>query len=232
MLARENKTPINQGTLADQVFDYLSTAILRGELRAGERLVEVDLAEKLGISRGPVREALVELEVQGLAYSEVRRGTFVKPWTKADLWEVAILRATLEALAAQLAAPHLTDEDLAYLESLSAEMEDAEHKDDLARLIDLDFAFHGMILERCKHERLQQMLDNMRLQIKLFRIITRATDYLSYPEMHRNLLDSLTMRDPERAYQAVHSHIMESAETALATLEDDKPLTIGETPLP
>jgi len=220
------QAPINQDTLSDRVFTYLSRSILSGALRADERLVEVDLAEKLGISRGPVREALVELERQGLAYSSARRGTFVKPWSKHDLWEVAVLRAALEALAARLAAANISDDDLDFLESLAEDMEYAEQNDDVKRLIDLDVAFHGRIVDLCQHERLQEALHNMRLQVRLFRIITRATDYVTYHEMHRFLLEALRERDPEIAYRAVHSHIMESAEAALAALPDEGPLTV------
>ena len=227
MFDQKQEGLINQGTLSDQVFNYLSKAILSGDLGAGERLVETDLAQTLGISRGPIREALVELERQGLAYSEVRRGTFVKPWSKDDLWEVATLRANLEALAAKLAAVHITDADLTFFEHLAEDMEHAEQDDDIERLIDLDSAFHGRLIERCQHERLQQVLGNMRLQIRLFRIVTRATDYVSYPDMHQTLIEAFRKRDPELAHEAVYAHIMESAEAALASLPDEGPLGIS-----
>ena len=227
MFDQKQEGLINQGTLSDQVFNYLSRAILSGDLQAGDRLVETDLAETLGISRGPVREALVELERQGLAYSEVRRGTFVKPWTKDDLWEVATLRANLEALVAKLAVIYITDADLAFFERVVEDMEHAEQEDDIERLIDLDCAFHSRVIERCQHERLQQVLGNMHLQIRLFRLVTRATDYVSHPEMHRTLIDAFREGNPEHAYQATYAHIMESAEAALACIPDEGPLSIS-----
>ena len=220
---------ISHKTLADQVFDYLSQAVLSGELRTGDHLVESDLSDKLGISRAPVREALAELKRQGLAYSLVRRGTFVRPWTKEDLWEVAILRATLEALAAQLAVPHITEDDLTFLEHTIEEMGDAEHADDSNRLIDLDFAFHDRVVDACRHRRLQEMLHDMRLQIRIFRIVTRRTDYATYPEMHRKLLEALRTGDPHTAQQTVYAHVMESAELALAALPDDGVLSMPAT---
>jgi DNA-binding transcriptional regulator YhcF (GntR family) len=122
---KEDNDIIDRGTLADQAFNYLSRAILNGEFRTRDRLVEDDLSEKLGISRAPLREALTELVRQGLAYNVVRRGTFVTPWTKQDLWEVAVLRSTLEELVSELAAPHITDEDIAFLEQVIAEMTEA-----------------------------------------------------------------------------------------------------------
>jgi DNA-binding GntR family transcriptional regulator len=209
---------INRRTLAEEAFDYLSTEILSGKLQAGERLIESEVAAQLGISRAPVREALTELERQGLAYSAARKGVFVKSWTRQDLWEVAILRASLEALAVRLAITHITGGDLAYLEQKIEEMEQADRADDVNRLISLDFDFHDRVVERCGHKRLQSMLQDMKLQIRIFRIVTKQTDYVSYPEMHRTFLAALRKGDPEIAYSTVYSHIMDSAELALAAM--------------
>ncbi len=229
-MSTHDQALISHRTLADEAFNYLSMAILSGELAAGERLVESELSAKLGISRAPIREALAELERQGLAYSLVRRGTFVRPWTKQDLWEVAILRATLEALAAQLAARNITDDDILFLEQTVHEMVDAEQRNDVQRLIDLDFEFHDRVVTRCQHKRLQQLLMDMRLQVRLFRIITRQTDYVTYPEMHESLLEAFRRRDPDKAHQAVYSHIMDSAKLALAAVPDDGILSIEQRP--
>lgn len=218
--------PINHKTLADQVFDYLSEAILSGELRNGDRLVESELSQKLGISRAPVREALAELERQGLAYSLVRRGTFVRPWTRQGLWEVATLRATLESLAAQLATPNITPDDLVTMERIIAEMEEADRVDDVHRLIDLDFDFHDLIVERCQHERLQRALSDMRLQIRIFRIVTKRTDYETYPKTHLDVLGALRTGDPHNVHETVYSHVMESAKLALAALPHGSVLDI------
>jgi DNA-binding GntR family transcriptional regulator len=84
-------TPMQQKTLAELAFDQIARRIVSGAIPPSTRLVEADLARELEISRAPVREALAELVRQGLAYDVVRRGVFVKPWTKRDLWEVATL---------------------------------------------------------------------------------------------------------------------------------------------
>ncbi len=218
---------IRHKTLPEEVFEVLSDAILTGDLKEGERLNETELAERMGISRAPIREALAKLERQGLAYSVARRGTFVRPWTKEDLWEVAILRATLEALAAQLAVPHITQDDLIFLERTLEEMKDAERANDAERLIDLDFAFHDRVVERCQHRRLQQLVLDMRLQVRIFRIVTRRTDYETYPDMHHDVLEALRTGDPHIAQQTVYSHVMQSAESALAALPDDGVLSLS-----
>ena len=223
------KDLIDRKTLADQAFDYLSQAILSGELRNGDRLVESELSQKLGISRAPIREALAELERQGLACSLVRRGHFVRPWTKQDLWEVAILRATLETLAAQLAIPNMTQDDLTSLEDIIKEMGEADRLSDIPRLIDLDFDFHGLIVERCQHGRLQRVLGDMHLQVRIFRIVTKRTDYETYQKTHGDLLAALRTGDPQVVQQTVYSHVMESADLALAAVPDDGVLSIPET---
>ena len=219
---------INRRTLAEEAFDYLSTEILSGKLQAEDRLVESEVAARLGISRAPVREALTELERQGLAYSAARKGVFVKSWTRKDLWEVAILRASLEALAVRLATPYITESDLACLEQIIGKMEKADHADNINSLISLDFDFHGCVIERCGHKRLQSMLYNMKLQIRIFRLMTKQTDYVSYPEMHRTYLAALRKGDPEIAYSTVYSHIMDSAEPALEAMPQNGFQTLSE----
>ncbi|MCK5257553.1 MAG: GntR family transcriptional regulator [Deltaproteobacteria bacterium] len=219
---------INRRTLAEEAFDYLSTEILSGKLQAEERLVESEVAARLSISRAPVREALTELERQGLAYSAARKGVFVKAWTRHDLWEVAILRASLEALAVRLAVPHITESDFTFLEQIIEEMEEADRREDVDRLISLDFDFHDCVVERCGHKRLQSMLYDMKLQIKIFRLMTKQTDYVSYPEMHRTFLAALHKGDPENAYSTVYSHIMDSVEPALEAMPQNGFQTVSK----
>ncbi len=213
--------PISRSTLADRAFDYLSEAILHGELRPGDRLIEDELSARLGISRAPIREALAELERQGLAYSRARRGTFVRSWTKKDLWEVAVLRATLESLAAQLAAAHVTPDDIAYLEQAITEMVEAEREGDMGRLIDLDFKFHGRIEQLCNHDRLMLLIRNMQIQVRIFRLATLRTDSDTYPEEHRVVLDAIRTGDPKMAHDRTYDHVMQSAELVLAALPDE-----------
>lgn len=228
MLEVENKL-ISHNTLSDQAFDYLSQAILSGELRDGDRLVESELSKKLGISRAPIREALAKLEQQGLACHLVRRGTFVRRWTKQDLWEVATLRAALETLVVELAILHMNEDDITYLEGVIDEMEEAERDNDLDRLIDLDFKFHDRVLELSQHKRAQRMSHEMRLQVRIFRLVTKGTDHQTYPDMHRHLLESLMNGDAQLAKDSIKLHIMETAELALSTLPDDKAISVSGT---
>lgn len=222
-------SPIDHKTLADQAFDYLSDAILSGQLSTGDRLVETELSKRLGISRAPIREALVELERQGLAYSVVRRGTFVRSWTKQDLWEVALFRAHLEALAAELATPLITSEDMEHLEGLVAQMQEAERRGDVPALLSLDSQFHDRVVSRCNHQRLIRALADLALQVRITRILTRPTDHVDYPVQHRTYLVALRSRDPKVARDTVFAHVMSTARLALAAFRDGEPIALPRT---
>ncbi len=138
-------------------------------------------------------------------------------------------RLDLESLAAQLATPHVTQDDLVSLQHLIEEMKEADRVEDVRRLIDLDSDFHGLIVERCQHKRLQRALHDMQLQVRIFRIVTKRTDYETYPKTHGDLLSALRTGDPSLVRQTVYSHVMESAELALAAVPDDGVLSIPET---
>ncbi len=212
---------LQQQTLANLAADRLSRAITFGELKPGERLVERELSERFGISRAPIREALFALERQGLIYSIVRRGTFVRTWTKQDLWEVASLRSTLFALAGQLAAPCISDDDLTYLQGLVDEMQTAANRDDDRRLIDLDFYFEQRVLKCCPHKRLQQSLLDMRLQFRVFRTATVEPAHAIYPAAYRAIMNAFRQRDPELVQRTIHDELTKVAEAALIPLPDE-----------
>jgi DNA-binding GntR family transcriptional regulator len=217
---KKQNNMISHSTLADRVFEYISNAILSGEYKSGERLIETDLSEKLGVSRAPIREAFAELEKQGLADSIVRRGTFVRSWTKQDLWEVGVIRSNLEALVAELATPHLAPADVAYLEQIVEEMDKAELEDDVHRQIDLDFKFHDRLVEKCGIERLQRMIDDLKLQVRIFRLLTKGNSSVPYPKQHSPILDALRKGDPRAAREASYSHVMNWMELSMSMLPD------------
>jgi len=213
---------VQHRTLPEEVFEVLADAILRGELSEGEHLNEWELAKKMGISRTPVRDALAELEKQGLVVQVPRKGTFVAHLKKQDLWEVATLRSVLEGLAASLASSNLEPADVHFLEDLIERMEIADQERDIQQLIDLDHTFHSRICKCSNHRRLQRALHDLRLQIRLFMIVTRPTDVVRYPDQHRILLQAIQSQDPERAEQTAIEHVMGTASLALQDVPDDE----------
>lgn len=208
-------------TLPEQVFEVLSDAILAGALKEGQRLPESELAGRMGISRAPVREALAELEKQGLAVHVPRKGKFVAEWSKEDLWEVATLRSVLEGLAAKFAHSNLEPADVHFLKDVIKRMETAEQEGDDEQLITLDLMFHSRIWECSRHKRLQRVLEGLKLQAKFFMIVTRPSDVVEYNELHLTLLEALLSQDADQAQQAAIKHVLDTALLALRGVPDD-----------
>jgi DNA-binding GntR family transcriptional regulator len=213
---------IRHRTLPEEVFEVLSDAILTGALKEGERLNETELAQRMGISRAPVREGLAELAKHGLAVHVPRKGTFVAQWGKQDLWEVATLRSVLAGLAAQLATSNIEPADVQYFEDVIQRMEVADREGDVQQLLELDLMFHSRIWECTRHKRLQSVLEALKLQIRFFMIVTEPGDIVRYPEQHGTLLEAICSQDAERARQTAIEHVMSTALLALQGLSDDE----------
>lgn len=210
-------------TLTEEVFQVLSDAILTGATKEGERLNETELAQKMGISRAPVREALAKLVQHGLAIQVPRKGTFVEKWGKKGLWEVATLRSVLEGLAARLASSNIEPADVSFFKGVIERMDTADQKGDARQLIDLDITFHSHVWECARHKQLRRVLEDLKLQIKLFMIVTRPSDVVGYPGQHQTLLEALCSHDPERAQRTAVEHVMDPASLALeGIVSDDK----------
>lgn len=205
--------------LRELVFEAIREAIIDGTLAPGERLMEAQLAEDLGVSRTPVREAIRQLELAGFVVMIPRRGAYVADISLKDVAEVFEIRGALEALAASLAAERASDEEIEQLERLLAEIAKAVEEKDAARLVELDTRFHDLLYKASRNERLGQILSSLREQIQRFR-----TQTLSNParmrvalEEHRSLVEALAARDAEAAARCAAQHI-ESAENSLMEL--------------
>lgn len=168
--------------LRDVVFTTLRRAILRGEFQPGERLMEVRLANLLGVSRTPVREAIRMLQLDGLVVNIPRRGAQVASITEKDLRDVLEVREGLEELAVRLACARIEKKQLDELFLASRNFEKIVGSDDLTALAEADEQFHDIIYRATGNERLVQMLNNLREQMYRYRV-----EYLK-DEMNRNSL--------------------------------------------
>lgn len=119
----------NYKPLREVIFDTLREAIIAGELKPGERLMEVKLAEKMGVSRTPVREAIRKLELEGLVEMLPRKGAHVAELSVKDIMDVLEVRATLDGLATALAAERITDEEIKKLEHVHSQFLNYANKD-------------------------------------------------------------------------------------------------------
>lgn len=202
----------NYKPLRDIVFEALREAIISGELKSGERLMEVQLAEEMGVSRTPVREAIRKLELEGLVAMVPRKGAYVSGMSLKDAIDVFEIRESLEGLAAGLAAERITEEELADLKEVLEEMALAVKKTDVETLIKKDAEFHQIMFTASRNGRLAQTINNLREHIERFRVQSfsnpaRVTTFL---KEHRKIYDALAHRDIEKSEALAREHIRRS----------------------
>ena len=171
--------------LRDVVFNTLREAILKGELKPGERLMELQLAAKLGVSRTPIREAIRMLEQEGLAVTIPRKGAEVARMTEKDMEDVLQIRDALDELAASIACEQISEEELAELRHTMHEFEESTKTGDVKRIAEADVRFHDIIY----HE-------------KNFPILIRE---------HSQIVEGLTAKDKTMLTAAMHKHVMNQA---------------------
>jgi DNA-binding GntR family transcriptional regulator len=194
--------------LSDRVKEFIVEAVLAGELKPGERIVESSMARQLGVSQAPVREAIRDLVLLGFLETEPYKGTSVRSFTPEELWETYTVRAALESLAARLAALNLTAEDATALQNILEEMLSAAHHQDRDRLLELDNRFHETILQISRNKTLYQLWKT--LQFGTWSIVTyRKSSYdpVYLASRHEELLAALKTGDPEKAAHVMQHHI-------------------------
>ena len=199
--------------LRDVVFNTLREAILKGELKPGERLMELQLASKLGVSRTPIREAIRMLEQEGLAVTIPRRGAEVARMTEKDMEDVLQIRAALDELAVQLATEQITDEQFDALEQARQNFENSLKSDDVKEIAQADVAFHDAIYNATGNAKLVSMLNNLREQMYRYRV-EYLKDEKNFPILireHSQIVEGLTAKDKTMLTAAMHKHVMNQA---------------------
>ncbi|MCC8102739.1 MAG: GntR family transcriptional regulator [Clostridiales bacterium] len=214
--------------LRDVVFQTLRQAILRGEIRPGERLMEIHLAKKLGVSRTPVREALRMLELEGLVTTIPRKGAVVAEITVSDLEDVLEVRLALEELAVQIVCKKLTKEQLEELKALAAEFCRTLDGDDVVACAEADMTFHDAIYNATGNKRLIQILNNLREQMYRYRMeyLKDKESHQVLAQEHEEILQALEACDEQKALEATSRHIARQKEHIIAELnrkEEDVP---------
>lgn len=209
--------------LSDDVATRLRAAILSGAFAPGERLREERLARALGVSRGPVREALVELERQGLVVINRNRGAVVAQLSRDDLEELYTLRLAIEDLAIRRAAEASDPVTIARMRALIGQMRDALARgsaEQEAAQFDLDF--HDAIYDGANHRRLKDAWTIIRPQIHIL-LLNRNLADVDFREMlvtaHEELLDAIVAADPDLAARRLHEHLGGSYERVSRSLE-------------
>ncbi len=201
--------------LRNVVFNTLRDAILRGDLQPGERLMEIHLAKKLGVSRTPVREAISMLEQEGLAVTYPRRGAQVAKMTVKDLDDVLEIREVLDTLAASLACCNMNSDDINNLAAACADFEKATRGNDIREVVRTDEAFHNVIYEASGNPRLRAILLNLKGQMYRFRF-EYVKDKSNYPFLikeHKDILEALKTRNEEEVIKHTKKHLVNQMES-------------------
>ena len=210
--------------LRDVVFNTLRQAILKGELKPGERLMEIALAERLGVSRTPIREAMRKLEQEGLVVMIPRRGAQVANITEKDLNDVLEVRIALENVAIEKACARMTEEEMRRLWLAAKEFEHTIAEGNLVKLAEADVAFHEVIYQASDNKRLIQVLNNMREQIYRYRVeyLKDENNYPTLMKEHKDIVEGLVRKNKMQVTATMHQHVKNQAVAVKAMIQEQE----------
>jgi DNA-binding GntR family transcriptional regulator len=204
--------------LRDQAADVLRNMVVSGALSSGDRINEADLAARLGISRGPLREAIQRLGAEGFIEFHQNRGAFVRTFNLDDLRQMYEAREVIEAKAAQLAANRATDDGIAQLQNLLSSVDEVLRTDTTgAYPVELDL--HELVLDLSGNPYLQRAGTDLQNQVRLARIKSGSSPDRARQALteHQDIISAIAARDPKRAGKAMTSHIQNSLKHLLGT---------------
>ncbi len=206
--------------LRDVVFYTLRDAILKGEMAPGERLMEIHLANKLGVSRTPIREAIRMLEKEGLAVTIPRRGAQVAKMTEKDLEDVLEVRDALDGLAVENACSRMTEGDFERLRDAMREFKEATTSGDVRATVEADEVFHQVIYEAAHNPKLLSMIKDLKEQMYRYRYeyIKDNTVYPQLVEEHEKILEGLQKQDVTFVRDIMHTHLMNQIDAVRAVI--------------
>ncbi len=213
--------------LRDVVLNTLRRAILLGELKPGERLMELHLAEKLGVSRTPIREAIRILELEGLVTMMPRKGAAVAQITEKSMNDVLEVRRALDALCAELACDRITSEELDALRLASDSFEAAVRTADAKEIAHADVAFHDIIVRATGNQRLIQLVNTLSEQMYRYRFeyIKDTSQHETLIKEHRIIYQSIVSKDRETAAAAAKTHIDNQEKAIIRQIRLDREIS-------
>lgn len=209
--------------LRELVLEAIREAIINGSLKPRERLMEIQMAEELGVSRTPIREALRKLELEGFIVMVPRKGAYVADISIKDIADVFEIRASLEGLAAALAAERITDEELEFMERCLVVKAEAIAKADFDKLVDIDTKFHESIYKASRNERLWAIINNLREQIQRLRMTSLSVPGRMAQSLkeHRAIVEAIQSRDINLARQVAQEHIENAENVMMESIKRD-----------
>lgn len=210
--------------LRDVVFNTLRKEILRGELKPGERLMEIQLANKLGVSRTPIREAIRKLELEGLVLMIPRKGAEVAQITEKNMQDVLEVRKALEELSVQLACERITPEQVEEMKMAAEDFRKVLKSGDVTKIAEADVKFHDIIFAATNNQRLITLLNNLREQMYRFRVeyLKQKECYPQLLEEHDKLIALISGGEVEEACELMGCHIDNQASTVSDVIRRDQ----------
>ena len=210
--------------LRDVVFNTLRHAILKGELEPGERLMEISLAQKLGVSRTPIREAIRKLELEGLVVMVPRKGAEVADITEKDLRDVLEVRTALEELSIELAIRNMDEEQLDNLKKANEAFARNSEGDDLIKIAESDVAFHEHIYMATGNKRLIQIINNLREQMYRYRVeyLKDENNYPTLMKEHKDIVEGLVRKNKTQVTETMHQHVKNQAVAVKAMIQEQE----------
>lgn len=210
--------------LKELVFTTLKKAILKGELQPGDRLMELQLAEKMGVSRTPIREAIHKLSKEGLVTLIPRKGAEVAGISKKMLTDVLRVRMNLEKMAFSLAFENISESQVKKLSELARAFEVSVESGDILKMTEADENFHFVIYDAADNNKLREILGNLKENMYRYRL-----EYLRNPEYrelliseHYAMVESLKDNDLEKGLQTVEKHISNQEKAVVEKLKEEE----------
>lgn len=214
----------NYKPLREIVFETLRDAIITGKLGPGERLMEIQLAEEMGVSRTPVREAIRKLELEGFVVMVPRKGAYVAGVSIKDIADVFEVRAALEALAASLAAERITDEELDQLERSLVSINEVSDGKNINKVVESDIDFHDLLYQASRNQKLINIITNLKEQLQRYRATSLAVTGRTKDAVdeHRAIVEALAERNGELAAELARRHIENAENVMLEAIKKSK----------
>lgn len=209
--------------LREVVFKTLRRGILTGELKPGERLMEIHLANRLGVSRTPIREAIRKLELEGLVTMIPRRGAEVANITEKSLRDVLEVRKALETLAIELACERIEPDEIVTLRDKLKEFEAAVRSKDVSAIAAADVVFHNVIVAASKNDRLSQLISNLGEQMYRYRF-EYIKDFSKHDQIlreHTMMVNSIISKEKKIASDTVRTHIDNQEEAVMRNIRKE-----------
>jgi DNA-binding GntR family transcriptional regulator len=204
-------------SLRNKVFNYIKSQILNGQLKHGDAIIESKMAEELGVSRTPIREAIQLLEMEGLVESTPNKGIVILGISAQDVQDIYAIRCLVEGLAARWATGRLTSAQIKELKKTLDLMEFYANKDDMNELTELDNHFHQLIYKASGSRILKQTLGTLHQFVQLARLESLMVPHRLEDTLHehRAILSAFLEKDPTKAEKAMSDHVQKASQNII-----------------